>query len=93
MARQKIDPSYFEEHADGSWSGFVTVFGPWPQITAEFTTRVAGQTILGPWKFVGDGFSFTPINPEGIYSTENPARISKNPCCKNVENKADDGTF
>jgi len=81
MARQKIDPSYFAEHADGSWSGFVTVFGPWPQITAELTTRVAGQTILGPWDFVGDGLSFSPLNPEGVYSTENPARITRNTSC------------
>jgi hypothetical protein len=81
MARQKISPSYFEEHADGSWSGFVTVFGPWPKITAEFTTRVTGKTILGPWKFAGEGLSFMPVGPEGIYSTENPARIMQNASC------------
>ena len=81
MARQKVDPSYFEENSDGSWSGFVTLFGPWPRVTAEYTTRVTGESLLGPWRFVGDGLAFALVDPEGIYSTENPARISNGCSC------------
>ncbi|MDE2105795.1 MAG: hypothetical protein KGL39_51700 [Patescibacteria group bacterium] len=83
MLSAKVDPSYAQEQADGTWKGTATAYGPAPGVAAEYTTGVAGSSLSGPWTFAANGIAFTPFTSYGLNSTENPTPLVSDNKCSN----------
>jgi hypothetical protein len=82
IERRYISPSYVREADDGNWSGIWTAYHPVAGLTAEYTVAArAGQ--YGPWSIdrMRPAPIFAPITRAGMFSTENPARVSTSASC------------
>lgn len=75
VIKSKVDPSYVERLADGTYAGFFTGYGQYPGVLSEYTQRFVSPTALGPWTPAKDGFAFQPWSPASLLSTENPTAI------------------
>jgi hypothetical protein len=82
MGARKVEPSYAREHADGSWTGIATVYGPAPSVFAEYTTEIEAPSLAGPWTYAGTGTRFDPWLNVTIYSTENPTPLVTDGSCE-----------
>ncbi len=80
--RNKADLSYARIQEDGTWRAVITGYGAFKGVASEYTSNFEANDVAGPWKFRGDGFSFSPYFNDGVYSTENPERISTNADCR-----------
>lgn len=76
MAARKVEPSYLEEHPDGTWTGFFTLYGAVDSPLNEYVTGVQAPALTGPWTFSRSGLSFNPFFAGGRLSSENPARFA-----------------
>lgn len=75
VIKNKVDPSYIERQADGTYAGFFTGYGQYPGVLSEYTQRFLSPTALGPWTPAKDGFAFQPWSPASLLSTENPTAV------------------